>query len=350
MQVRVDVLFPDFQNPAFCDQEGNSPLHHIALLNCSIEEFKSSTDELFAKENDMFLEMLTTPNNEGKMPFQLIKPNSQDAEKKNHILANYMRKKQIKPITALMNVDDILKQYYPNNNPQLLNNLTIACNVVNETRSIFKESYTHPDIHFYSIEAQEELLDRTWDMIDSLNQYRVNYLTEAVSIAKKTAIGNCTNYTYAALDILMSKFSKEVYAQRFRIEGGDHSFIVIDNEYKFDTRSTWKKLPVTIKEDKVSPINAQSLMSTWWSNTAVVCDPWAGAAYPIQELPLKLMNHEASFEQDRRKTNWLGPVNSKFHFFQKANTKHVDDKAQAFYKKIHEEKIARPVISSKPKY
>ena len=102
-----------------------------------------------------------------------------------------------------------------------------------------------------------------------------------------------------------------------------------------------QKLPVKLENSNVYPLaNATlSLMSIWWSNNAVVCDPWAGAFYPVRFLPYKLLNHEASFEQDGRKTNWLGPVNSKFHFFQKGLTVDVDDKAQAFYARVHQEKL-----------
>lgn len=79
--------------------------------------------------------------------------------------------------------------------------------------------------------------------------------------------GNCMEHVYLALDFLINE-TKKTSGEIFRIEGGDHVFLVIG-----------RKLRSRIDDPMT------------WGKTAVICDPWAKKAYPAHEYLEKLRTY-----------------------------------------------------------
>jgi hypothetical protein len=315
MQVSFHSLFPDFKLPAFCDVRGDTPVHDLIAANPAFDEFATRMKEL--RSHPDFFEMLTTTNNYGEMPVLSVKKGQQETGEKIVLLADYFRQIKIKPLAELINLEEV-ERLYANETSQVKSNLSIAVQVVNLTRACFKESSSHPDINYISNQEQEEIRMRLDNFIKECKNLRGdNFFKNAVELTKKARVGNCENFTWISLDVLMEKFP-QVVAQRYSIGGGDHVFIIIDTELKQEAVQTWKSSPMKIND--------------WWSENAVVCDPWTGSVYPAREMPAKLMTREYSYDtNDTRKTNWLGRVNPQIHYLQRKMDPDVDLVVQAFY-------------------
>jgi hypothetical protein len=79
-------------------------------------------------------------------------------------------------------------------------------------------------------------------------------------MAKQLQIGNCGENAVLALDYVVRN-APDVDAEVYLMQGYDHAFLVIGRDPQSD------------------PVKPET-----WGEDAYVCDPWEGAAYPVEEL------------------------------------------------------------------
>ena len=112
----------------------------------------------------------------------------------------------------------------------------------------------------------------------------MNILTNA-SLSEKYSIGQCGEMSFVGFKYAVDHAIKQTVSL-FRIEGGDHAFLVIG-----ETTENYSR----------------------WSLNSVICDPWSGGCYPANEIEMHLMNFEGVRSGSSRQFTLVSPFNPRRH-------------------------------------
>lgn len=159
---------------------------------------------------------------------------------------------------------------------RLLDNLRIACDLINRCREIILESSTHPYQNYQSASAHSAVKEVINKQVRRFKDGDRRY----ISAIKEHQKGNCGEFVWLALDIVKANYpscrADRIYAENKH--GGDHVVLVLDcdADYKPNDYRTWGKY-------------------------AVVCDGFAGCAYPATELPFRFMGFRSYPIKDSEK-------------------------------------------------
>lgn len=305
-----------FQSPGF---ENNNTLLHLLVLTCckTIYDFNSRTDAIRAIEHidrlieDVGLEAANTMalavNDQGKTPMHILLDEIDNPanerltnEKFDAIftkLLRLMKRKEYTPLTDLISHQAVLDNASQTRmlSKQLQLNLLLGTYLTNLTRSVIKDSYTHPQINDYSYNKQEEIRRQ----IDSLrNEMRTYSESESTydqidfrhALIKNHQLGNCMEYAiFAYAEMRRLKFG--IRAEIMYVKNGDHVFLVLDRRRHSELTN-----PAT------------------WGNNAIACDPWSGEVYPAENL-LHHFGTLTSFitHKDKKRSNFVSSFNLRFH-------------------------------------
>lgn len=101
------------------------------------------------------------------------------------------------------------------------------------------------------------------------------YHNSIVAVTSKYSLGNCQELAHQALEYIL-KNHKNIRAELFRMQNGDHVFVVINRKSK---------------SDPANPL-------TWGSN-AIICDPWMNIIFHASESATKLKSYYYDLLSDR---------------------------------------------------
>lgn len=253
MFLRAPVFFKKTPKYVPALAGGNTPLHiSVAQYNHQNEINKLIKDV----GNEAAATMAKTINDRGQLPVDLLAYRyTLQLEKKQaafSLLRPLMLMNDIRPLSEPINVDAILKRYYSPHDDVLLCHLKLACSIANKTRATLKESATHPQPH-HSEDKQIELLLKTEEMREKYPTITsLQDLEKLAYTASQYGVGNCAEFTYLALYNLIKQKREKSFAIIYEIFRGDHSVLYFDD---------------------------------------VVCDAWAGDAYPVTEINSRLKTY-----------------------------------------------------------
>ena len=139
---------------------GYTPLHHI-VRNCT------QADEIFEfiKEVDSKIvnKMALTVNNEGELPITLLEKRSFVGEGNKEIqalLASVMLDCPVKPLSELINFNDICEQYQIQADDPRYKYLEMDCFFANEVRQKITQSTTHPQYNQLTADERRQLREK----------------------------------------------------------------------------------------------------------------------------------------------------------------------------------------------
>ncbi len=125
---------------------------------------------------------------------------------------------------------------------------------------------------------------------------------QLIANCKKLSIGNCYELALMALHYMI-KEHPDMNAEVYRIEGGDHVFLVIGRERDSDPNR-----PET------------------WGDGAYICDPWSDNVYPAIEYLTKTKNFHQLLSSDGSYTNHIEdfkPSKHKLFPIENLNTSYI---------------------------
>ncbi|WP_419418573.1 hypothetical protein ACNVED_08380 [Legionella sp. D16C41] len=139
----------------------------------------------------------------------------------------------------------------------------------------------------YIIKGNTHLINNTYDALrrnhigkgigairalfneNSKYSIEVNYVIakfyNVIKVCKKFSLGNCTELSFMALDYVIKYTPAHISAEIFKLEGGDHAFLVIGRQ-----EGSAPNLPQT------------------WGEQAYICDPLLNQVYPASQYLTKL--------------------------------------------------------------
>jgi hypothetical protein len=132
---------------------------------------------------------------------------------------------------------------------------------------LFSSTFPNRNIHFKANQSRSFLerfhgIDNAIDQVRSSIQETSNF-DKAIAIgmtAIKYSIGNCMEMAAAAFVYLL-KSHPDVKVDIFRIDGGDHGFVVIGRDFN---------------SDPTDP--------TTWGEHALICDTWSKESFPVSQI------------------------------------------------------------------
>ena len=167
-------------------------------------------------------------------------------------------------------------------------NLSLAQETINHTQDVIRFSSNHPrNPHFTyntadSFEAKDAILCIT-------RENRVLGIDSWVKLSEKYNVGNCEEMILVGHKYAQKK-TPTPSIEIFKIEGGDHGFLVFDR----------------------NPNSSPSDYKNWGPN-AVICDPWSGAYYPASQLEKHLKDFITKFFVNGKIVPVIQPFNPNFH-------------------------------------
>jgi hypothetical protein len=193
-----------------------------------------------------------------------------------------------------LNLAEVLRPYIFLQDTQLFDLLCFAAFIVNETRKVIKFSYTHPQMNTYGpwlrnglFNSIEGLRAKRWDEENSSSkmwvaassnrqEQRLKDLRHelVVQYSAQTQIGNCYEFSHVALE-LSYQARVDLPAAIYEVGNGDHLFLILDHR--------------------------------------VVCDPWAGKVYLLNEINEKLKNYKLIYHEGSY-LNVLTSYNANYHY------------------------------------
>ena len=254
------------------DDNGDSFLH-LAVLNNTPGMIGVIVSHLEEKGSKNASILCKTVNYEGETPL-LIEAKRGGGERVDvvNLLLPASLDCSIKPLTAKLNPEDVIRSYPDaQTNPILANNLRMACHAINAARKDARHSSTHPESNSATPEEKEKrhkAIDKLRTSLDGVNNYHVR--REKIK-SKSTA--NCEEYSDLCIAHLIEmKKDRNVRLEQvtFEEKNDDHMFVVMDRA-------------------EGSDINDPST----WGDNAVIVDAWSGLAFPasIREVSSKLTGH-----------------------------------------------------------
>jgi hypothetical protein len=244
--------------------------------------------------------MATTTNDNGDIPIdEIVKNPRLDIQSKKdiitHLLDIIVQHQNLKPLTELLCVEDVLKHYPDNSNPALLENLKLACEIVNEIRSSIVFSSTHTDFNWLEKDTQREIIKRI-EKIRSILKGDMNQCTieNNYSLIKRFKTANCGETSYASIHLLQQKSTKELDAQRIRLQNGDHCTMIFGTNLSINPNHYFNK------------------------NTDIVyCDAWLGKVgkFHHDDIAKNLGSTRQVLSSDKLAARIVTTFNPEFHQF-----------------------------------
>jgi hypothetical protein len=240
----------------------NETILHKAIL-CRFKVLRSIVHLLGPAINTL----ARISDTEGKIPLTILVKDTtlSEAERDSNIdliLPASLYNPLIK-LNQAVNVEDIIKVHGKTSpvtatDKKINNNLTIACDVINRTRKVITKSYTHPDLHELSQSESTNLITLINDDLRGfyLDKHSKVYKSfdKVFSQIEKIHAGNCDEMGWYCLHQLNQHYP-DVKGELFLFNS--HIFLVLDRKTNSDPND-----PST------------------WGDSAVICDPWAGKAFP----------------------------------------------------------------------
>jgi hypothetical protein len=137
---------------------------------------------------------------------------------------------------------------------------------------------------------------------DLINNPLLIFFETFLELSEKFSVGNCNELAFHALAYIINQLQSCVSAEIFRIENGDHLFIVLNRALNSDAK------------------NPNS-----WGEAAVICDPLADKAYKATHYLTELQNYY--FRGGTAYTQNFNPSNPSKHVlacYDKYNTNNLN--------------------------
>jgi hypothetical protein len=204
--------------------------------------------------------------------------------------------------------------FFKQKDPKLKNTIKLAKEALNYARKQIIKGSTQIENNIFLEKGKIEYFDSLNKGIDDLRDYAFDLFKDSIQepksifielekdilirnyehkiyISSKFSIGNCEELALQAFDYILYKSTGIFNAEIFRIDGGDHAFLVLNRD------------PDSIPSD---PKN--------WGPHAVICDPWANKVYNASEYLSKLKNFNSVYDKDTKiMKNGIESFNSKIH-------------------------------------
>lgn len=273
---------------------GNTSLHLIALTGTSIDLLKYNTNQA---QKDAI-----TPNNQGKLPWDLIAQNKapeEEKEKMRTAIKNMLPKEYCPPMKEKAMLSKKLAEEKGSNkffiNPRYAF-YQLCLKAANYARENIWFSSSHPDANQLERKEHDALrnfIDLQRENADTNYVFRKQAPPFYDTAVKKSKKGNC--YEFA---MLVAHFLK-IHAHQIKLadihmhlaqsDDGDHDFIILTAG------------DVTALEQKGLP-----------KNTVLAIDAWTGILYHPSEIQ-HLKMHRKLLHKDGSITNVLVPFNENCH-------------------------------------
>lgn len=275
---------------------GNNPLHLAAKFNTP--EAIATILTLMGEEGSA---LAVRSNAEGIPPgAYLIKNPNLQTESEFHKAAAAIvpitRNAPTLAFSALIDINQLTTERYPQVNDSQIKNLELAAQCVNETRGLIEHSSTHILVNLQGSSGEfkhlKEVRDRVKDMRKAVAKSLLSSSREVSAVAAEYAInykvGNCAELADIMYEKLKNKSctsSNEI----FSLANGDHDFNVI------------ARTPGSNPNDP-----------TTWGDNCIIADAWSGEVYLASEIPSKLKGVRAiDYQGDIH--YYLEPYNARFH-------------------------------------
>lgn len=267
----------DIQQEIFVSSKNGDTLLHLAMRDCTDEEDITSFINQFDSETISC--MAKTVNNEGLLPIQIVTTiciPDVEKDKLYFVLIPHTAPSVIKNMSEPVLFEEVKQRYHPEPDSILYQYLELACQIATDTRKLFSESSTHPQVNGMEWDQFFELRKRISDLRNIAGQKNIaiikNYakaqlerddpfyyelLSNYVNLFTEKHLGNCQEQSYAALK-LFHETNKQIPVALYYVSDGDHAFPIID------------------------PNGAQ-----------VLCDPWSGTVCPGYAISKELATHNA---------------------------------------------------------
>jgi hypothetical protein len=232
-------------------------------------------------------------NNNGYTPLDLADLLS-DSPEKTRILALLLPIAldcSIRPLTELLNSDEVLQKYpETKTNPVLGNNLRLACAAINEARKQIHHSTSHPQANTYPSD-EFNAVNAKLEKFKTTNAGNSLHIHDVAKMISSLGIANCGEFSNLTISHLLNLAKGEPHRiERMKFHTpGNHVFIVMDRDAKSDLDN-----PAT------------------WGPHAVIIDTWSGATYPARAVGTNLMSFY-QHEYKGRNSNLLCSYNRHFH-------------------------------------
>lgn len=281
-------------------QRGETKIHKLVMSQCTRNEFEAYLNYL---GKDKATRLAKTADDLGRLPVDFIPFYETEKHPVANVLKAYTIADTLSPIHQPIDEQAVLEQYRVLKHSVLAKRLQLACQAANSIRELKLRSNTHPSVN--ALSADE--VDQRRSMIIHLRnqrffsspavaqklsypQKRLKGLQEKNRPFVSAKVGNCMEYADLAIAELR-ELDHEVRLEEISFANGDHVFVVIGR-------------------NKASDINDV----TTWGSHAVVCDAWSGGVYPAYDLPVRLMDYQASyFKGDNRAYATVFHYNPRYH-------------------------------------
>lgn len=299
-----DFFKPDweFSHSMIEEEEGDTSLHHL-LHQCTDPNELIEFIDRIGEESAAI--MAKTMNDCEELLLDLIDEDNLTQEVRDKfydILLPLTLPKDMKPLSEFLDFETIQKAYQPARNSELELNLALGVQAANYARGTVDVSYTHPQLNgssfetwavaHFSVEGMRARINTevmsivrnsSYDIYrfktknplgsqytkvklilssETINQISANNIAQI----KRERRGNCDELSSLAKRYLSTEHHKNISAERFWLQGGDHAYLVINR-------------------------GSSSNQFKDWHESAVVCDPWAGKVYPASLIASKLGNY-----------------------------------------------------------
>lgn len=270
-----------------------NPLHHLAY-SANVSKLKQGINQLGGKAK-CYAKQCT---HDGSLPIDLLEknPHFKKQEKELRALLEPLTEGEpLIPLTKKLNASDIHK-LYPHLKPKqkLYRNLKAAYVIINEVRNHITISTTHTDYNNLS-PAEKKSWKKTLNEMRTFREEQEAKIKSSHSLITyadavlKYKTGNCGEAAHLGLYLLQQSYPS-LKAELYEYENADHVFLVID------------------RDTAINPNNYRL-----WGKNAVICDPWAGCAMTVDEIPQKLKYY---FNYEAADKNYAIPFDPRYHKLQ----------------------------------
>lgn len=274
------------------------------LLHTAMLEFVDLTtfDNLIRTlEHDTAVAMSLESNNSGKLPIDLISHLPNDTDLRNtvsDVILDLMCERKIPSLKTKINVDEEVRKY-PTIDAIQHDHFGLACTIINQVRDVIDVSFSHPDANHLKKQvrdlASREFREISLKIRDVSSDLPMNeFLKRMADILEEHRVGNCEEMVDLGLYYLSQSTNFHVKGEVFSLKKGDHVFLVIGRDPNSD------------------PTDYAT-----WGKDAIICDPWAGQAYPVSEIETKLHSHRVYYYDRATFMNYLMPFNPAYHVLKK---------------------------------
>lgn len=296
------ILFASTQDEQPCNQ-GDTPLH---LLIRNQQDANSLTRFIHETGEEKASIMAKTLNDNQLFPLDLIKGTKLTRKEKDELYAILipLTEPKIKPLSEMLDIDTIQKEFCTQNNKRLLENLIWGVEAANYARSKIGLSDTHPQLNgshpkFFS--AARDKIDMLRQIIsDDDDRILLVSTSDTYRFKTKNATGQIYIKIFFSEETKQKQLIKTADTIKRKGEGNCHELTILAQYYLLKRNYPAKKIEICSTEDHVFLVidrGTTSFKFEDWSPAAVSCDPWTGEVYPASQILEKI----GTFEQRRIK-------------------------------------------------